>query len=636
MGDPGPPDAELRAAELRFLAAIVESSHAAIIGKTLDGVITSWNGGAERIYGYSPAEAVGRPIEMLVPDDRRGETEGLLARVRAGERVEAYETWRVRKNSAQVLMALTISPIRNDQGVVVGASTIAHDISERKRVEEALRLSEESYRNLFDHHPAPMWLYDPDTLRFLAVNEAATVQYGYTSDELLEMTIDQIRPPEEVDALRDVLGDPNRGYSPAAVWRHRKKDGSVIDVAITSSALEYEGRSVRIVLAQDVTEQRRLEGQLRQGQKMEAIGQLTGGIAHDFNNLLLVIRGHSAILLGALEDDDLRESAEQIDTAAERAGEFTRQLLAFSRQQVLQLEATDLNAVVEGTVKLLERTIGADIAVGLDLDPSLQAVLADRGQLTQAVLNLAINARDAMAGHGGTLTIKTVNAELGEAYAATHEGVVAGSYALLQITDSGTGMDAETQRRAFDPFFTTKDTGTGLGLAAVYGLVKQSGGHIWLYSEPGMGTTFKLYFPTTDAPVLAPVARARVESLRGSETILLVEDTELVRTLVVATLEAFGYTVLSASDGAEAIRLSEQAKGRVDLLMTDVIMPGMNGRELAEALERSRPDMKVLFTSGYPSDTVVRHGIAEARAAFIEKPYLPEELAWKVREVLDH
>ncbi|HUZ15686.1 MAG TPA: PAS domain S-box protein [Gaiellaceae bacterium] len=635
MGDPGLPDGELRAAELRVLAAIVESSHAAVIGKTLDGVITSWNGGAERIYGYPVAEAVGRPIEMLVPDAIRGETEGLLARVRVGERIAAYETWRVRKDGTQVLMALTISPIRDEQGVIIGASTIAHDISERVRVEEALRLSEESYRNLFDHHPAPMWLYDPDSLRFLAVNEAATKQYGYTSDELLEMTIDQIRPREDVEALRGALAEPNRGYSPSTFWRHRKKDGTLIDVAITSSAIEYDGRPVRIVLAQDVTEQRRLEAQLRQAQKMEAIGELTGGIAHDFNNLLLVIRGHSALLLGRLEDDELRESAELIDAAAARAADFTRQLLAFSRQQVLQLEATDLNSVVEGTVKLLERTIGADIAVGLDLDPSLQAILADRSQLTQAVLNLAINARDAMAGRGGTLTIKTANAELGEAYVANHEGVAAGMYALLQITDSGTGMDEETQRRAFDPFFTTKETGTGLGLSAVHGLVKQSGGHIWLYSEPGMGTTFKLYFPITDAPVLGPAERAHVESLHGSETILLVEDTELVRTLVAATLEAFGYTVLSSGDGAEAIRLSEQANGPVDLLMTDVIMPGMNGRELAETLELSRPEMKVLFTSGYPSDTVVRHGIAEARAAFIEKPYLPEELARKVREVLD-
>jgi PAS domain S-box-containing protein len=621
---------------VRELAAIVESSADAIIGKSLDGTITSWNAAAERIYGYSASDAVGQSIEMLEPEGRHGEVRSILRRLEAGERIADFETIRACKDGSLVDVSLTISPIKNRDGTVVGASTIARDTGERKRAADALRLSEQSYRLLFDHHPAPMWLFDPESLGFLAVNEAAINLYGYSREEFLAMTIDEIRPDEDRDALREALADPTRGYVEPNVWRHRRKDGTLIDVAVSSNALQFEGHPARLVLARDVTEQRQLEEQLRQAQKMEAIGRLAGGIAHDFNNLLLVIRGYSAVLLRRSDDEELRDGVEQIDGAALRASEFTKQLLAFSRQQVLRLEVTDLNSVVEETLRLLKRTIGEQIAVETSLDPDVGSILVDRSQLTQAVLNLSINARDAMIGDGGgTLSIRTANADLDDAYAAAHEGVAPGSYALLQITDSGPGMDEETQRRAFDPFFTTKEDGTGLGLATVYGLVKQSSGHIWLYSEPGMGTTFKLYLPTTTAPVIASTGPAEVSSLEGTETILLVEDTEMVRSLVTSTLESYGYKVLVAAGGQEALSLAEHAGGSIDLLLTDVVMPGMNGRELADALVAKYPALKVLFTSGYPSDTVVRHGIADARAAFIEKPYLPDDLARKLRQLLD-
>ena len=618
---------ELEEAHLRQIAAIVESSDDAIIGNTLDGTITSWNPAAVRIYGYSATEAIGRSIEMLVPDALRGDVPGILAQVQAGDRVEQYETGRARKDGKVIDVWLTISGVKDASGAIVGASTIARDINERLRGVEALHRSEDSYRALFERHPAPMWLYDLATLRFLRVNEAAIASYGYSREEFLSMTIDKILGPEDETALRE--------GREASVLRHRRKNGTFVEVLVSSDAIEFEGRQAGLVLAQDMTAQRGLEEQLRQGQKMEAIGRLAGGIAHDFNNLLLVIRGYSAILLSQLRDEELRDSAQQIDSAAERAGEFTRQLLAFSRQQVLRPEATDLNAVVAETLTLLQRSIGGNVQIESDLEPGIGTVLVDRGQIAQAVMNLALNARDAMNEGGGTLRIRTASVELDGSSLHGHDEVTPGSYVVLQITDSGTGMDKETQSRVFDPFFTTKDEGTGLGLATVYGLVKQSGGHIWFYSEAAMGTTFKLYFPTTTAYVNPRTEARDLTSFSGNETILLVDDTEVVRSLVTRTLESYGYTVLVAGSGAKAIEIAEQADAPIDLLMTDVVMPRMNGRELADRLVAMRSNLRVLFTSGYPSDTVLRHGIAEARTAFIEKPYLPDDLARKVRETLD-
>ena len=623
-------DRQAEEVHLRQIAAIVESSDDAIIGNTLDGTITSWNPAAVRIYGYSAAEAIGQSIEMLVPDALRGDVPGILAQVQAGDRVEQYETGRTRKDGTVIDVWLTISGVKDSSGAIVGASTIARDINERLRGVEALHQSEDSYRALFERHPGPMWLYDLDSLRFLTVNEAAIESYGYSREEFLAMTIDAILSPEDETALREAGGAdrPN-------VRRHRRKDGTFLDVLVSSDSIEFEGRLAGLVLAQDMTEQRGLEEQLRQGQKMEAIGNLAGGIAHDFNNLLLVIRGYCAILLKQLSDEELRDSAQQIDRAAERASEFTHQLLAFSRQQVLRPEVIDLNTVVAETLTLLQRSFGGNIQIESRLEPAIEPVLVDRGQIAQAVLNLAINARDAMSESGGTLNIRTANVDLDEVYANAQGSVVAGSYVVLQITDSGTGMDKETQSRVFDPFFTTKEEGTGLGLATVYGLVKQSGGHIWLYSEPGMGTTFKLYFPTTRVEPTLRSESSSPTTLTGDEVILLVEDTEMVRALVTATLKSYGYTVLVAASGPEAIEVAGQGHVRIDLLMTDVVMPRMTGRELADQLVATRPGLKVLFTSGYPSDTVLRHGIAEARTAFIEKPYLPEDLARKVREILD-
>jgi PAS domain S-box-containing protein len=410
--------------------------------------------------------------------------------------------------------------------------------------------------------------------------------------------------------------------------------GVAVPVLAGGSPLETDDGRLICVTFTDLTAKKALEAQLRQAQKMESIGSLAGGIAHDFNNLLTVIRGYSAILVPTLDDPIGRDAIDRIDRAAEQAAQLTSQLLAFSRQQILLPEVSDVNAVVKETLTLLDRLLGKQILLESRLDPALSSILVDRTRLTQVILNLAVNARDAMA-DGGSLTIQTGNCELDDAYVAAHGDATAGRYVLLQVTDSGIGMDEEMCNRVFDPFFTTKDNGTGLGLSTVYGIVKQSGGHIGIYSEPGIGTTFKVYFPATDEPVVPRLLPVAVDSMHGSETILLVEDNQLVRVLTVRILESFGYHVFAAANGPMALELAEhESTPSIDLLMTDVVMPLMNGREVAERLTESRPGLRVLFTSGYPSDTIVRHGIAEGRTAFIQKPYLPDEVGRKLREML--
>ncbi len=383
---------------------------------------------------------------------------------------------------------------------------------------------------------------------------------------------------------------------------------------------------------------RQSQEQLRQSQKMEAIVQLAGGIAHDFNNLLTVITGYSELMLQTLAADDLhRGNIEQIRQAGERAAALTRQLLAFSRKQVLAPTVLDLNAVVTNMDSMLRRVIGEDIELVSVPAPGLGRVQADQGQLEQVIVNLAVNARDAMP-QGGRLTIETANVELDDAYARRHVSVKPGPYVMLAVSDTGCGMDAETQSRIFEPFFTSKERGkgTGLGLATVYGIVKQSGGNVWVYSEPGQGATFKIYLPRIEETVMTVEPEsAPLQAPRGSETVLLVEDEEGVRTLVRTILQTNGYTVLEARHGKEAFFISGRHEGPIHLMVTDVVMPGMSGQELADRLKSSRPDMKVLFLSGYTDEAVVRHGVLKPGTAFLQKPFTPGRLARKARLVLD-
>ncbi len=508
---------------------------------------------------------------------------------------------------------------------------------ERARADEHLRRSEIRYRLLFESNPEAMFVYDPSTLRFLAVNEAAVARYGWSREAFLGMTLRDIRPPE-IARAEAAPGAQDRGLASVSDTKHRKHDGSLIDVEILSDWIEFEGRRARLVLAKDVTERRRLEEQLRQSQKMEAIGQLAGGIAHDFNNLLTAILGFCSLLerqVGA--NTQMRGDVAEIRHAAGRAAELTRKLLAFGRRQMLAPRVLDLNDLVVDLDRMLRRVIGEPIELVTQLDPALAPVKADLGQLEQVILNLVVNARDAMP-HGGRVTIQTANIDASEPYSETHGPIIPGRYVLLVVSDTGTGMDDEAKAHLFEPFFTTKEVGkgTGLGLATVYGIVKQSGGYIWVYSEPGSGTAVKIYLPSCDQPVHPAARPAVLNGLpTGTETVLIVEDADAIRSLARKVLTAQGYTVLEAPDGAAALQIAQQHAGLLHLVLTDVVMPGMSGRELAQRLGPLRPQLKLLYMSGYTGDAVVHRGVLEDGFPFLAKPFSPEDLATKVRDVLD-
>jgi len=519
------------------------------------------------------------------------------------------------------------------------------EVAERELADKALRDSEARYRLLFESNPFPMWVYDLETLSFLAINEAAVHCYGYSREEFLAMTIKDIRPAEDVPALLANVSKVFNGRDEAGVWRHQKKDGQIIDAEITSYPLSCAGRRAELVLASDITMRkkteealRRSEEQLRQAQKMEAVGKLAGGVAHDFNNLLTVINGHTSLSLRRVEKDDpLYHKLETIQAAGERAASLTRQLLAFSRKQIMQPKVLDLNHVIFETNKMLQRLIGEDIDLLIGLMPDLGKIKADPGQIEQVLMNLSVNARDAMP-RGGKLTIETHNIFIDEEYSRRHVSVPPGRYVMLAVSDTGCGMDAATQARIFEPFFTTKEVGrgTGLGLSTVYGIVKQSGGNVWVYSEVGRGTTFKIYLPCVDSP--AEQFRTSIidaQAHAGTETVLLVEDEEMVRNMTREILQESGYQVLEATHGQEALVVAGRYDGPIHLMLSDVVMPQMSGRELAEQLSPVRREMKVLYMSGYTDDAIVHHGVLDEGMAFIEKPFTPDTLTRKLREVLD-
>jgi two-component system, cell cycle sensor histidine kinase and response regulator CckA len=619
---------------------------AGLYRSTASGKILECNEAFARILGYeSPEETTAQPATVFYREPVA--REAMLARLRVSGSLKNFEERLRRKDGSEVWVLETVSLVEgNSEHPEVLEGTLI-DISAQKHVEEALRRSEQLHRNIFGFAPIGIYQSRRDGSLITANPKLAEI-LGYDSpEELLRVNFGEVYAnAAERERLLARHGEAGTAQRIELEWK--RKDGTRIWVDVNVHSIRDErGEPLFEGFVQDTTERHRgederhaLEQQLAQSQKIEAVGQLAGGIAHDFNNLLTAITGYTELLLSSLAaDDPLRSHAEQVRRSAQRAASLTQQLLAFSRRQVLEPKTLNLNEVISGIEEMLRRLIGEHIELRTRRAPDLWPVRADPGQLEQAIMNLVVNARDAMPG-GGRLSIETGNAELDPAYAGAHMPIEPGDYAMVAVTDSGTGMTPEVRGRLFEPFFTTKGQGkgTGLGLSTTYGIVKQSGGYIWCYSEPGKGTTFKIYLPRADvdavpAPPTSPIPAAPL--LPVHETILLVEDEPEVRSLVQRLLKMQGYSVVAAANPEEALAIIRDFKGQIDLMVTDVVMPGMSGRQLAERLAKILPNLKVLFVSGYTDDAIVHHGILDPGTAFLQKPFTPQALARKVREVIE-
>jgi two-component system, cell cycle sensor histidine kinase and response regulator CckA len=615
-----------------LLAAIVASSGDAIIGKRLDGTVTSWNAAAERMFGYSASEMIGRSIMTLIPEALHETERALLERIRRGERVESDDAQRIRKDGTRIDVALCVSPIRDPSGVVVGASSIKREITERKRAQEELARREERYRALVTATTSVVWTADPDG-RFAEPQPSWEEYTGQSWDEHRGLGwVNALHPDDRTRVQAAWARARERGSVYGAegrIWCHA--EGEYRRFVERGAAVTDPGGAVRewIGTLTDVEDRWRVEDRLQHAERMESVGRLAGGIAHEANNQMTVVLGAAAFLLRRVRDDEDRDDLEHIRRAAERTAAITQQLLAFSRRQVLQPQIVDLNAVVTALEPIIRRALGEDSRVELRLEPDLGRVTADPGQLDQVLLNLTFNARDAMPG-GGVLTIETANVVLDDA-------VPPGPWARLTVSDTGDGMDQTTLRHAFEPFFTTKPVGqgTGLGLSTVYGIVKQSGGLVSARSQPGHGTAFEIHLPLADAMADTAATSAPAPAAASSETILIVEDEPTVRDIIARALREQGYTVLQAADGPAALELAGRLRIPPSLIIADVVMPGMSGGRLAARLAERWPETPVLFTSGYTGFDAVSRGLLDEGRDFIQKPLDPDTLAEKVREVLD-
>lgn len=592
---------------------------------------------ATAIIGYSPEEHYADPdlgLKLIHPEDRPA-LENIL-RYPENAKEPATLRW-IHRDGRIIWMEQRTALIFDELGRLTALEGIARDVSDRHRAEESLRESEARYRQLFLAHPLPMWVYDLETMRFLAVNNAAIQLYGYSREEFLSMTIRDIRPEEDVPRLEETVAytREHRTYMQSPGWRHRTKNGRVFEVEIWSHPIHFEGREGRAVAVLDVSERKRLEALFLQAQKMESVGRLAGGVAHDFNNMLAVIIGNVEIALESDLPPGLRDHLEEIEAAARRSAELTRQLLAFARRQTVSPKVLDLNETVGGMLRMLRRLIGEDIELvwlpGADLWP----VFIDPAQVDQILANLCVNARDAIR-DTGKVTIETENRLLDEAYCSSNPGFVPGAYVQLSVSDDGCGMTQETLRHLFEPFFTTKrpGEGTGLGLSTVYGIVRQNEGFVNVYSEPGKGTTIKIYLPRHMGAEEPSIEAKAAPGKAQGELVLLVEDEAAMLKVSRRLLKNLGYRVLPADSAAEAIRLAEKAQEPVDLLITDVVMPEMNGRELAERIQAIHPNLRCLFMSGYTANVIARQGILQPGVHFLQKPFNLTELAAKLREVL--
>jgi PAS domain S-box-containing protein len=576
------------------------------------------------------------------------EDAGLWARHRAD--LEARRTFRdleIReqtKDGRRIDISISGKPVFDDTGRFLGYRGTSREITRRVLAQEAMERGEENFRAIFERHPDPMWVVDPDSLRFLLVNDAAIELYGFSRAEFLAMRTPDIPLAEEQERLTSFLARLDRSQESNSEWRHRTRDGRTITVLMRGQAIRFDGRPARLIVARDITALKQAESELahqqallQQSQRLEVLGQLTGGVAHDFNNLLTVILGNAELLQEGLEGKPaLHEIAATTRAAAERAAQLTARLLAFARRQSLVPQATDVGAVVAALPALLRRTLSEDIEVQVKVAEGSWPALVDQAQLESAVLNLCINARDAMP-DGGRLVVELANRSLEADSVGLPGEVAAGDYLVLSVSDSGSGMSEEVRARAFEPFFTTKDVGkgSGLGLSMVYGFVKQSGGHVSIYSELGRGTTVRLFLPraaSAEAAVEPPPPVREVP--RGAEAILLVEDDEMVRGYVARQLDTLGYRVTAVDNGPAAVAVLASPEA-VDLLLTDMVMPGgMNGRQLAEAARVLRPGIRIVVSSGYTESAMQTADWQERGLHILSKPYRRRDLADKLRQVL--
>jgi len=636
-------EARVRESEQR-LRAVFDASPDGIITLDADGLITDCNASIVQAIGVQSADKlIGRPAVELIASDHRAAAHAKLRESLHTGAVRSLEYDIVRPDGERFPVELSANVIPGDEDNPREIVVTVRDISARKAAEREVQQLSQFRRSIIEQ--ANIWLHVLDRdLNTIVWNPAAARISGISPEEALNshltwevMYPDRAQREEVLATARQIIEDglvlenyettisTRSGDTRSISWNARR-------------LLDAGGEPIGLLaMARDVTEHRQLETQLRQAVKMEAIGRLAGGIAHDFNNMLTAILGNVQLLSMRMDEgDDNQRLLGEIRVAARRSADLTRQLLAFSRKQAMEPEALHLNAVIERIEPVLQRMIGEDISVLTNLDPDLGLIMADPSQIDQVLMNLVVNARDAMP-DGGLLTIETANVVLDESYAATHTDVQPGRYVMFSVSDTGIGMDSETQERIFEPFFTTKpeDRGTGLGLATVYGIVSQSGGHIYVYSEPGEGTVFKVYLPLLEEGTAAELdEQTGAGDLSGRETILLVEDEVIVRDLIATVLRHHGHVVLTASDAAEALEIADNYSGRIDIMVTDIVMPGDSGPELAEAMGELRPEMPVLFISGYAENALVQRGVVREEVHYLQKPFDPEKLLRKIRTVL--
>jgi PAS domain S-box-containing protein len=634
---------EVRDSERNYRRLVDGVTDYAIYMLDLEGRVTSWNAGAQRIKQFTAAEVLGHHFREFYTEEERlsSAPEHNLEIARLAGRYEA-KAWRLRKDGTQFWAHVVIEPLKNDQGELIGFAKVTSDITERRRVDQVIREADERINTLIETVVDGVMLVDARG-RIRTFNLACQRLFGYRAEEVIGQHVRVLMPTIIGEGSDSIFAGHQYFGEHAQVGRTReirgqRKDGTSFPLDLSVGAAKQDGDTVFVGVVHDLTERKRTEEQLVQAQKMETVGQLSGGIAHDFNNLLTVIVGNAEFLSDQLKArQDLRNLADDIGRAGGRGAELTQRLLAFSRRQSLMPVEVDCNQLLDSMHKLLRRTLREDIEVTTDFDQGLRTAFADRAQLESAIINLALNAQDAMEG-GGRLSITTANVSLDGSYRGVHPEVEPGEYVLIAVTDNGEGMPKDVLDHVFEPFFTTKEVGkgSGLGLSMVYGFVKQSNGHVSLYSEPGLGTTVRLYLPALPGASLKLDEEDAVPqvSLSGSEVVLIVEDDPFVRSYAVMSLRSLGYAVIASVDGTDALqKLNSDIP--IDILFTDIVMPGgINGWELADLAIAERPDLRILLTSGYALDTMAARGRLPDRSVILTKPYRKAELARRLREMM--